>query len=497
MKVLLVKPHSELKVAKNLERTFLHLEPLELEIVAGGVPEEEDVKIIDLSVEKKPLKTFCESIQNFKPHIIGFTAYSNNIHIVKKLAVIAKSDCPEAFTVVGGIHATLLPKDCQSKNIDAVVRGEGAFAIAEIVDKFKKEQPPWNGVNILNPKSSEFILSADKKPPKYVDINTVPAPRRDLVERSNYFCVWTHSDTNKLNTIFPRVASIRTSLGCPFYCSFCVIPYVMNRAYLQRDPEDVAEEISKLNEEYVYFVDDEMFIDMKRAEKIAILLKEKGVRKKYISWARSDTIAKNPEVFKLWKSVGLDVVYVGIESMNEKYLGEYNKKTSYQTNKKAVDILKEYNITLHAAFIVHPNFDENDFKNLEKDIDLISPSEITFTVLSPSPGTAFFKENEDKFICDPLKHYDCMHTVLPTKLSLKRFYQHFGRLYSLALRANPLRKNKVKIPKRELFYIIIKGTKYIFSLYTIYKDYPKAMWTKKGKELSDYAHMSKEVKNGM
>ncbi|MBU1713022.1 MAG: hypothetical protein KKD47_07955 [Proteobacteria bacterium] len=50
MKILLVKPHPELLVAKRLQEGFLHLEPLELEIVAGGVPDEDDVLIIDLSV---------------------------------------------------------------------------------------------------------------------------------------------------------------------------------------------------------------------------------------------------------------------------------------------------------------------------------------------------------------------------------------------------------------------------------------------------------------
>jgi hypothetical protein len=68
-----------------------------------------------------------------------------------------------------------------------------------------------------------------------------------------------------------------------------------------------------------------------------------------------------------------------------------------------------------------------------------------------------------------------MHSVLPTRLPLKRFYQHFGRLTALALRANPLRIQKIKVPASDFFRAIVGGTKYVFSLYGIYKDYPIAM----------------------
>jgi hypothetical protein len=50
MKVLLVKPYPPIALSKLLMDFFLHLEPLELEIVAGGVAPEDEVSIIDLSL---------------------------------------------------------------------------------------------------------------------------------------------------------------------------------------------------------------------------------------------------------------------------------------------------------------------------------------------------------------------------------------------------------------------------------------------------------------
>jgi hypothetical protein len=65
-----------------------------------------------------------------------------------------------------------------------------------------------------------------------------------------------------------------------------------------------------------------------------------------------------------------------------------------------------------------------------------------------------------------------MHTILPTRLPLKKFYRHFARLTELALRANPLRVNKIKVPFYDFIRAIVRGTKYIIALQLIYRDYP-------------------------
>jgi radical SAM superfamily enzyme YgiQ (UPF0313 family) len=315
-----------------------------------------------------------------------------------------------------------------------------------------------------------------------VPVTSIPRPRRDLVDRSKYFCIWTHSDTRKLKTAFPRVASMRTSLGCPFSCSFCAIHFMMNRAYLQRTPEDVVDEIASIQEEHIYFVDDEMFINIERVTRIAELLKERGLAKKYVSWARSDTVVRHPELFALWKSVGLEIVYIGFESMDESRLKEYSKKTVPETNRKAAEVLHACGITLHAAFIVHPDFDEDDFARLEKEVVKLCPAEVTFTVLSPSPGTPLWDEHRAHFICDPFANYDCFHTIIPTKMSLQKFYRAFGKLNAQALRYNPLRMHGIKAPLKDFIRAFVGGIRYITGLFMLYKDYPASMWLAKGDE---------------
>lgn len=471
MRILLVKPYPPLALSKFLMDYFMHLEPLELEIVAGGIPVEEEVSIIDLSFEREPFEAFRAKLVTMKPDIIGYTGFSSQAALVRELAAFAKKHLPTAINVVGGIHATVIPADYAVQDIDIIVRGEGGTAFKEIVERFKKGQPLASGDAILSPRDPDFSNKASLLPPKYPEIEKIPLPRRELVDRSKYFCVWTASDEKKIKTIFPRTATIRTSNGCPFNCAFCVVHHIMRGQYLQRTPEDVVDEISKLQEDHIYFVDDENFINGDRMARIAQLLIDRGIKKKYISWARSDTIVRRPDVFKLWKQAGLSMVYVGLEAMTGERLEKLNKRTTVENNKKAVAILKELGITLHASFMLDPDFSEEDFAGLKKEVKKVCPAEVTFTVFSPSPGTEMWEKHKNDYIKDPYVYYDCMHTIFPTRLPLRKFYQRFSELYGIAFQSNPLRLNKVRFPLKELITIINRGFKYVFALRKLYKEY--------------------------
>jgi radical SAM superfamily enzyme YgiQ (UPF0313 family) len=471
LSIMLVRPHSHLHVAKCLQ-SFLHLEPLELEIVAGGVPAGNDITILDIALEKDPVGYFEAKLKAQKPDIVGFTCYSTQAAIVKDLARRSHEILPDCLTVAGGIHPTIIPGDFAGTPLDIIVRGEGGTAFRRIVEKLQQGEPVADGVAILAVSDPNFGEQAALKPPHFPAVEEIPRPRRDLVDRKKYFSVWTSPEKdNRLATMYPNIATIRTSTGCAFDCNFCVVHHMMNGKYLQRTPEDVVDEIAGIQEEYIYFVDDETFLNPKRLTRIAELLKERGIRKKYVSWARVDTIVSHPELFRLWKEVGLHIVYVGMEAMDEARLSDYGKRTTVDLNWQAVKILREIGILLHASLMVDPGFTVEDFRKLERVIIDLIPAEVSFTVFSPSPGTELWKKHQGEYIIDPYLYYDCMHTVLPTRLDLNLFYAHFARLYRIGWQHNPLRLNKVKVPFREIIRSMVNGTKYIVSMRNIHKDY--------------------------
>ncbi len=472
MRILLVKTRSELRGVRALEG-FICLEPLELEIVAGAASQNDSVRILDLRLQKDPQMAFLDALRSDPPELIGLTGYSIHVQAIKELAKLAKLHCPAALVMVGGIHASLLPQDFIVPEIDLIIRGEGSTALRELLRRLKAGRPPDFPPVCLSTKHPDCAAQAALPLAAYPPLNQLAAPRRDLVDRSRYFFAWTAAEKGaRIPTLFPQVASVRTSIGCAHRCSFCISPTLTCGRYITVPPEQVVDEIAAVPESYIAFTDDEMFLDTQRAQQIAELILSRGIRKHYYSWARSDTIIRHPELFQLWKQAGLDTLFVGLESVDNSRLAAYNKSNGTQNNMEAVQILRELGINLHAAFIVDPDFTEADFDRLEHEILAVSPAEIAFTVLTPTPGSALWHQSDKQFLIDPYLYSDCFHTLKAPRLPLKRFYHRYGRLTDLALRNNPLRINRVRMPIGDFIKAFVRGIRYIIAHHTLHRDYP-------------------------
>jgi radical SAM superfamily enzyme YgiQ (UPF0313 family) len=457
---------------------MLLLEPYAQELIAGAVEAPHDVRICDLAIERRPVAAFKRALREYRPDLIGFGGFSGQFRTNQELAAIAKQMLPDAVTCIGGIHASSTPADCRYPDLfDLVVRGDGVSAVKLIVAALAEGRLPPASEWILPTASPDFERLAGREPPPLHPDGINTRPRRDLVDMSRYFCICYGEPGQRVETLFPEIACVRTSVGCPNRCSFCVVHFLAKGKYLQRDLEDVVDEIASLPQEYIYFVDDETFINARRMRRMAELLIERGVKKKYISWARSDTICRHPELFDLWKRAGLEFVYVGFESLEAANLEDYNKNATPSQNRQAREILRKLELNIHAALMVDPDFEEGDFIAVQKAIEEMAPAEFAFTIFSPPPGTVAFAASEGEFICeDPFLFYDCLHTILPTKLPLKRYYRYFSLLYALGAAHIPARVNRVKAPIRDVVRVLWGGVKFGWYVRRLYRDYDRRYW---------------------
>ena len=163
--------------------------------------------------------------------------------------------------------------------------------------------------------------------------------------------------------------------------------------------------------------------------------------------------------------------------MEDKNLSDYQKGCGPETNRRAVEILRELDITLHAALMVNPDFEAADFIKLRENLKALAPAEFSFTVFSPPPGTPLWDEYKEQLVCaDPYAFYDCMHTLLPTRMPLNKFYRAFSLLYLMGFRYNPWRARHVRAPLRDLVRLLVSGARCGRALRTIYKDYDRSRW---------------------
>lgn len=383
-------------------------------MIAATVPEHE-VRILDMRLD-----TDLESaVRTFQPHMVAVTALTPEVAAAKDILRRVKWLSLEIFTVVGGHHATLLPRDFALPYVDAVAVGEGETMFGKLAHAVEHRcrldtvssllwQNP-DGAFILNERSEERI-----------DLANLPMPRRDLTTayRDDYFFLFDKPDT-----------SVATSRGCPFQCRFCSVHEFHRGTISQMPPARVVSEVATISTDHITFVDDNFLMNYKRETAIADMIRSDGIRKRYSMECRTDSIVRHPDLVEKWADLGLYAVLLGLEGGSNGMLDAVGKSCTIDTNNRAVEILQHNGIIIWGAFIVDPDWTADDFKRLG---DYVREKRIThtqFTILTPLPGTQLYRERRGELLTDDYSCFDTLHAVVPTRLPRETFYRHFADLY--------------------------------------------------------------------
>lgn len=413
MRILLVQPKKpDITVGGD---DFAIFEPLALEYVAAGVEKDHEVRIIDQRLEDR----VEETLQQFDPQVVGITAYTVHVNQVHRLMRRIKERNPGIFTVVGGHHATVAHQDFLAEHIDMVVLGEGTARFAEIVRRLDRGQDTdgiegtaylRDGKAVHHPEAADY------------ELDDAPFPARHLTRkyRKRYASEWMRP-----------LASLRTSKGCPFKCTYCSL-WTLTRRYLVRDPEKIVEELHTIEEPYVFLADDESFIRADHMTELADRIAASGIRKGYYAYVRADTVVRNPELIARWKQVGLRRVAIGFEFMRDSDLRAVNKGSTVEKNMEAARIVRRTGIDLFAGFMIRPDFEKADFEEMGRALRR-QPLEVTgLAVMTPLPGTRFFDQVKDQPMVRNYDYYDFYHTILPTRMPIADFYREWVKLYARA-----------------------------------------------------------------
>jgi len=87
--------------------------------------------------------------------------------------------------------------------------------------------------------------------------------------------------------------------------------------------------------------------------------------------------------------------------------------------------LQRNKIACWGSFILHPDWDKNDFKKLLKYKNLLRPELMTFSPLNPHPLTPLFEEYRDRLLYDETDYEKWNFgdvLIMPSKMSLNEYY---------------------------------------------------------------------------
>ncbi len=402
----------------GLENVLWLSEPAALTTLAAMVLPEHDVRIIDMRLERDD--ALPRVIADFKPRLVGITSMTTDAYQARAVAYCAKSILgPEVFTLIGGHHPTLAPEEHDVECIDAICIGEGEETFSDLVRHLDGggAHDQLDGIDgLVFRRAGTQVRTAPRAQSRALD--TFPAPARDLLNgyRRHYFF------GAALN-----MASMQTSRGCAYDCNFCAIWEFYDRKVRFLSPQAICDRLEAMTEKFVMFLDDNFLTHRPRLEQFLDELERRRIRKYWMIQGRSDFIARNPDILRRMRDLGLCMVLSGYESNDDDALAALRKDNTRANNIAAARILNALGILATGVFMVRPDFDSGDFDALYATINEMPMLVPLVVIHTPLPGTQNHRRFRERLLTRDARLYDLMHAVVPTKLPRREFYAHYAR----------------------------------------------------------------------
>ena len=334
--------------------------PLSLLHAAVYVNKEYKICLIDQRLNKN-WKSDLENELKKQPLCVALTAMTGRqikYALSASTLIKQKSNIP---VVWGGIHSSLLPEQTlKNPNIDFVIQGEGELTFLELV-KALKNKTQFNKIDGLWYKKSGKIKKNNLR--EFINVDSLPEIPYHLVDMQKYMPKYNGK----------KLLYLYTSRGCPHRCTHCYNNIYNRKKYRAQSAEKTLKRIefakTELKPDAIYFVDDNIFSDIKRAKKIL-----KGLKKSDLYWQSQgveiSTVNKMSEEFlKLINDSGCLRLAMGGESGSQKILNLINKKHTVNETIAVNKKLSHYNFIAFYNFI--GGFPTETTKDLKKTINLI------------------------------------------------------------------------------------------------------------------------------
>ncbi len=380
-----------------------------------------EVKIIDLVIAKNPDKIFSNTINTYKPEIVGFSAMIFQEAVVFKYAKIVKEFNKNILTVLGGYHPTVTYDEFYgrkgSENFDLIMRGEGEIAFNQLVESvyYKKDFSAVN--NITYKKGDEIIHNPQAD---LINLNDLKLPdRKSRILKDDFHILGWKADVAE------------TSRGCTYDCNFCSIRLMYSKSFRKFQIDRIIADLKNAKEngaEAVFLVDDNITLDSKRFAEICKAIIKERLNLKLALQASVKGLSNNSELLKLMKEAGVFVVFLGIENNTQSGLEFLHKDNQLKVDltEKVVGELKDLDIIVVGGLII--GLPDDSEKSLIETYNYALKIGITlpiFFTLTPYPKTVLRQELLEQGLITNLydyNKYNCWEVNVKTKhLSSEEF----------------------------------------------------------------------------
>ena len=378
--LLLINPGDQKSIYQNLSGELTAVEPpLWCRLIAGYVRNRGySVAIIDADAERWTHQQVAEQVAARRPRLIGMIVFGHQPSASTQQMAAAgaasraiKDVAPYLPIIAVGGHVAALPeRTLQEEVVDFACNSEGPITVKELLDVLRGPTPhDFAPVPGLVWRDGDDIRS-NVAPPLIKDLDIdLHGNAWDLLPMAKYRAHnWQCFGEPATRRPY---ASIYTSLGCPYKCSFCCInaPFGANR-YRMRSAKSVAEEIDLLHNRYgvkTYKIIDEMFVLNERH--VSALCDELIARDYGLNiwaYARVDTV--KPHMLAKLRQAGIRWLALGIESGSEHVRDGAEKSFSQREILEVVRQIQAADICVIGNYIF--GLPDDDVATMQQTLDL-------------------------------------------------------------------------------------------------------------------------------
>lgn len=288
------------------------------------------VSIIDAEADHLDAAKVAARVEELNPKLVGMIVYGHQPSASTQMMVGASAECTaikalnqgRRIVIVGGHIAALPERTLREEAVDYACNSEGPVTVEKLMVALKAAGAPdltpdltkvdglvyWDGDTVKQNLAPPLLDDLDKE---------LPGSAWDLLPMHKYRAHnW--QCFGDLKSRMPY-ASIYTTLGCPYRCSFCCINAPFGKPnYRMRSPKVVVDEMEHLYKTYgvkTFKIVDEMFVlNDRHVNGICDLLVERGLGKHFNIWAYARVDTVKPQQLATLRAAGIRWLALGIES---------------------------------------------------------------------------------------------------------------------------------------------------------------------------------------